>query len=102
MPVRSLDKRVPPERIVFDMPVQDQKDKEQDEREPAAAADAAPAPSESSGADLDERRAKMERLRAEGIDPYPPVSLPDRKLIKDVLAAHDPATPAPAEHPSPP
>ena len=25
--------------------------------------------------EIDERRAKMERLRAEGIDPYPPVSL---------------------------
>ncbi len=26
-------------------------------------------------AEIDERRAKMERLKAEGIDPYPPVSL---------------------------
>src|SRR5580693_8655042 len=42
--------------------------------------------------EIDERRAKMERLRAEGIDPYPPVSLPDRSLIADVLAAHDPST----------
>jgi lysyl-tRNA synthetase class 2 len=39
--------------------------------------------------EIDERRAKMERLRAEGIDPYPHVSLPDRTLIKDVLAGHD-------------
>ena len=42
----------------------------------------------------------MERLRAEGIDPYPPVSLPDRTLIADVLAAHDPATLEPASTPS--
>jgi lysyl-tRNA synthetase class 2 len=40
--------------------------------------------------EIDERRVKMERLRAEGIDPYPHVSLlNDRTLIKDVLAAHD-------------
>jgi lysyl-tRNA synthetase class 2 len=40
--------------------------------------------------EIDERRLKMERLRAEGIDPYPHVSLlGDRTLIKDVLAAHD-------------
>ena len=43
--------------------------------------------------EFDERRAKMERLRAEGIDPYPPVSLwATRTRIADVLAAHDPAT----------
>jgi len=41
----------------------------------------------------------MERLRAEGIDPYPPVSLPDRTLIRDVLAAHDPAELEAGEHP---
>src|SRR3982074_2517468 len=40
----------------------------------------------------DERRAKMERLRAEGIDPYPHGSwLKDRTLIKDVIEAHDPS-----------
>jgi lysyl-tRNA synthetase, class II len=49
--------------------------------------------------EVDERRAKMERLRAEGIDPYPPVSLPDRTLIREVLAAHDPAQLTPGEHP---
>ena len=37
----------------------------------------------------DERRAKLERLRAEGVDPYPPVTIADRDLIADVLAAHD-------------
>jgi lysyl-tRNA synthetase class 2 len=49
--------------------------------------------------EIDERRAKMERLRAEGIDPYPPVSLPDRTLIATVNAAHDPARLQPGEHP---
>ena len=35
--------------------------------------------------EIDERRMKMERLRAEGIDPYPHVSLlGERTLIKDV------------------
>ncbi|HUA11533.1 MAG TPA: lysine--tRNA ligase [Solirubrobacteraceae bacterium] len=50
-------------------------------------------------AEYDERRAKMERMREQGIDPYPPVSLPDRELIADVTAAHDPATLEQGEHP---
>jgi lysyl-tRNA synthetase class 2 len=49
--------------------------------------------------EIDERRAKMERLRTEGIDPYPHVSLPDRTLIKDVLAAHDAAELSEGGHP---
>jgi len=49
--------------------------------------------------EIDERRIKMERLRAEGIDPYPHVSLlGDRTLIKDVLAAHDAAALEAGEH----
>jgi lysyl-tRNA synthetase, class II len=48
--------------------------------------------------EIDERRTKMERLRAEGVDPYPPVSLPDRTLIADVLSAHDPAALQAGEH----
>ena len=56
-------------------------------------------PEQDGAIEFDERRAKMERLRAEGVDPYPPVSLPDRTLIKDVLAAHDPAQLAAGEHP---
>src|ERR1035441_8274596 len=49
--------------------------------------------------EIDERRLKMERLRAEGIDPYPHVSLlGDRTLIKDVLAAHDAAAREAGEH----
>ena len=61
-----------------------------------------PAPDRRDGAvEIDERRAKMERLRAEGIDPYPHVSLlGDRTLIKDVLAAHDASALEAGEHPS--
>jgi lysyl-tRNA synthetase, class II len=82
------------------MPVRDQAEEQADrptdlER---SSADGAVAPSPEG--EIDERRAKMERLRAEGVDPYPPVSLPDRILIKDVLAAHDPATLEPGEHPN--
>jgi lysyl-tRNA synthetase class 2 len=74
------------------VPVQDQA--EQADR------DAGLDPALADGAvEIDERRTKMERLRAEGVDPYPPVSLPDRTLIKDVLAAHDPAKLEAGEHP---
>src|SRR5438552_382955 len=48
---------------------------------------------------FDERRAKMERLRAEGVDPYPAVSLWNtRTRIADVLAAHDPSALEAGEH----
>ena len=50
--------------------------------------------------EFDERRAKMERLRAEGIDPYPPVSLPDRTLIKHVIERTNPQRSRPASTPS--
>src|SRR5436309_4412732 len=47
----------------------------------------------------DERRAKMERLRAEGIEPYPHGSwMEQRTLISDVLAAHDASQLAAGEH----
>jgi lysyl-tRNA synthetase class 2 len=50
--------------------------------------------------EVDERRAKLDRLRAEGIDPYPPVSLwGERTRIADVLAAHDPSTLKAGAHP---
>jgi hypothetical protein len=50
--------------------------------------------------EIDERRAKMERLRAEGIDPYPHLTLwRKRTRIADVLAAHDPAVLEPGAHP---
>ena len=42
--------------------------------------------------EFDERRAKMERMREEGIDPYPPVTLwGRRRRIAEISAAHDPA-----------
>jgi lysyl-tRNA synthetase class 2 len=56
--------------------------------------------SENGVVEFDERRAKMERLRAEGIDPYPAVTLwATRTRIADVLAAHDAATLEAGEHP---
>jgi lysyl-tRNA synthetase class 2 len=41
----------------------------------------------------------VERLRAEGIDPYPHVRLPERTKIADVQEAHDPAALQKGEHP---
>jgi lysyl-tRNA synthetase class 2 len=88
------------------MPVQDQQ-----EEEPAATADRqddrrseigqqTAGDDENGVVEFDERRAKMERLRAEGIDPYPPVSLwAERTLIADVIAAHDPAKLEAGGHP---
>ena len=67
------------------MPVQDQAEEQTD-------------PPREGVVEFDERRAKMERLRAEGIDPYPHVSLPDRTLIKDVLGAHNAAELDSGEH----
>ncbi|MCW3034033.1 MAG: lysyl-tRNA synthetase, class [Solirubrobacteraceae bacterium] len=50
--------------------------------------------------EFDERRAKMERLRAEGIDPYPAVSLWGRRTrVSEILAAHDPSELEPGAHP---
>ena len=41
----------------------------------------------------DERRAKMERLRGEGVEPYPHISTRvPRTWVADIQAAHDPAT----------
>jgi lysyl-tRNA synthetase, class II len=67
------------------MPVQDQEEQEEAPKDGVV--------------EIDERRAKMERLRAEGVDPYPPVSMPDRTLIAEVLAAHDPSDLDEGEHP---
>ena len=50
--------------------------------------------------EFDERRAKLERLRSEGVDPYPSVSLwSSRERIADVIAAHDPSGLDHGEHP---
>jgi len=45
-----------------------------------------------------ERRAKVERLRAAGIDPFPH-SFPDRTKIETILGAHDPAELGEGDHP---
>ncbi len=44
-----------------------------------------------------ERRGKVERLRAAGIDPFPR-SFPDRTKVAEILDAHDPAQLEPGEH----
>jgi lysyl-tRNA synthetase, class II len=50
--------------------------------------------------DPDERRAKMERLRAEGIEPWPHISTRvPRAWIADIQGAHDPTQLAAGEHP---
>ncbi len=50
-------------------------------------------------AGADERRAKMERLRSEGVEPYPHISsrMP-RTWVADIQAAHDPAALAAGVH----
>jgi lysyl-tRNA synthetase class 2 len=82
------------------MPVKDQQE-EQDDRAPDTPAEPLDGQAVDGAVEFDERRAKMERLRAEGIDPYPPVSLwSQRTRIADVLAAHDPAELEAGEHPA--
>jgi lysyl-tRNA synthetase class 2 len=51
----------------------------------------------SSGSTAAERRAKVERLRAEGVDPFPR-SFPDRTKIEAIHAAHDPEALGEGEH----
>jgi lysyl-tRNA synthetase, class II len=66
------------------------------------AAAEAPAPGDrsvdQSGASEAKRRAKVERLREEGINPYPHSFLP-RDHAADIQAAHDPAALEEGEHP---
>ncbi len=45
------------------------------------------------------RREKLERLRAEGIEPYPRQGWPDRDKISSILEAHDPVELGEGEHP---
>jgi lysyl-tRNA synthetase class 2 len=49
------------------------------------------------GSTTEQRREKVERLRAEGIDPYPH-SFEGRTHVEDILAAHDPAELGEGEH----
>jgi lysyl-tRNA synthetase, class II len=79
------------------MPVQDQEESERDVRPPAQPEEASQ-PDEA--VEFDERRAKLERLRAAGIDPYPAISLwSERERIADVIAAHEPGALEAGEHP---
>ncbi|MGH2904714.1 MAG: OB-fold nucleic acid binding domain-containing protein, partial [Solirubrobacteraceae bacterium] len=85
------------------MSAQDQQEQEQEQPQipqdgAAAARDAVAA--QGGEVEIDERRAKMERLKEEGIDPYPPVSLWEtRTRIAEVLAAHDADELAEGGHP---
>lgn len=45
-----------------------------------------------------ERRTKLERLREDGVDPYPRSFL-DRVRVREVLDAHDPVAMEPGDHP---
>lgn len=73
-----------------------QEQQEEEQQGPASAG----AQEASATAEFDERRAKMERLREQGIDPYPPVTLwSTRTRIAEILAAHDPAGLEHGEHP---
>jgi lysyl-tRNA synthetase class 2 len=47
---------------------------------------------------IDERRAKVQRLRAAGVEPYPH-DFPGRTAIGAILATQDPLTLGPGEHP---
>jgi lysyl-tRNA synthetase class 2 len=58
-----------------------------------------PAPSSTEAVGADERRAKLERLRNEGIEPYPHLRRDfPRTWIADLLAAHDPSAMAHGPH----
>jgi lysyl-tRNA synthetase class 2 len=55
--------------------------------------------SEEEPSGIDERRAKLERLRESGIEPYPHISTRvPRTWIADIQAAHDPKQLPPGEH----
>ena len=67
------------------------------DRRPRPMSEAPPRAEPPAGSTEAERRAKAERLRAEGIDPFPR-SFPDRTKIAEILAAHDPAELGEGEH----
>jgi lysyl-tRNA synthetase class 2 len=59
----------------------------------------APMPTDADPGGADERHAKLARLRASGIEPFPHISTRvPRTWIADILAAHDPAQLAAGEH----
>ncbi|MEX2105823.1 MAG: lysine--tRNA ligase [Solirubrobacterales bacterium] len=51
----------------------------------------------SAGSTVEQRRAKIERLREAGVDPYPH-AFEDRDHIAEILSAHDPAELGEGEH----
>src|SRR5512146_1065593 len=59
--------------------------------------DAAAGTEPAAGSTEAERRAKLERLRAEGVDPFPR-SFPDRTKVEAIQAAHDPEELGHGEH----
>lgn len=76
-------------------------DTDTDQVEPGAAAGAATdeAMDESTlQAGTDERLAKMQRLRAEGIEPFPYAEIERRTPVQAIHAAHDPAQLSQGEH----
>jgi len=95
--VRPLDKNQPTKGSFFEMSTSEQQEREDPAEPDDAAAENGSAPvAEDGGAEgvveFDERRAKMERMREEGIDPYPPVTLwGRRRRVAEISAAHDPA-----------
>ncbi len=52
---------------------------------------------ETAGSTEEQRRAKVERLREAGVEPYPH-SFPDRDQVEEIEAAHDPAELGEGEH----
>src|ERR1700685_4671046 len=82
------------------MSASEKQEEKRDDGLTAASGEADQPASENGALEFDERRAKMERLRAEGIEPYPAVTLwATRTRIADVLAAHDAAELEHGEHP---
>jgi lysyl-tRNA synthetase class 2 len=78
----------------------EQKTEQDAQQPPESAGEPEAAQAENGVVEFDERRAKMERLRAAGIDPYPPVTLwADRTRIADVLGAHEAQELSAGEHP---
>ena len=61
--------------------------------------EASTSPTPPAGSTEGERAAKLERLRAQGIDPFPR-SFTDRTPIAEIQAAHDPGQLDPGEHPN--
>ena len=59
--------------------------------------DSAPGTEPAAGSTEAERRAKLEQLRAEGVDPFPR-SFPDRTKIEAIQEAHDPKALEPGDH----